>query len=96
MTRIAGTNSDAPCFDVLLDIDTSQDPAGIIQKMTVEMRPLTELSVEAFRAYALDKLNEQYRLYQVQVPIYPDNKFAYYTGSWNPITMVTLRFTHRS
>ena len=96
MSRIAGPESDGACIDVLLDIDTSPDPAGTIQKMTVDMKPLVGLSVEDSRAYVLDKLNEQYRLYQIRVPTYPDNEFAYYTGSWNPIAMVTSSFTHGS
>ena len=96
MARIAGSDSDIACFDVLLDIDTSQDPAATIQKMADSMKPLVGLSAEDSRLYVLDKLTEQFRLYQIRVPTYPDNEFAYYTGSWNPITMVTSSFTHGS
>jgi len=96
MVRIAGSDSDSACFDVLLDIDTSPDPAATIQKMADDMRPLVGLSPEDSRLYVLDKLTEQFRLYQIRVPTYPDNEFAYYTGSWNPVTMVTSSFTHGS
>lgn len=96
MARIAGPDSDAPCIDVLVEIDTSRDPASTIQKMAEQMRPLRGLSVEDSRSYVLDKLTDQFRLYQIRVPTYPDNDFAYHTGSWNPIAMVTSSFTHGS
>jgi len=96
MARIANADSDTACFDVLLQIDTSQDPAGTIQEMAAGMKPLVGLSAEDSRLYVLDKLTEQFRLYQIRVPTYPDNEFAYYTGSWNPIAMVTSSFTHGS
>jgi len=96
MARIAGADSDAACFDVLLDIDTSQVPTETIQKMAEGMKPLVGLSADDSRDYVLDKLTEQFRLYQIRVPTYPDNEFAYYTGSWNPISMVTSSFTHGS
>jgi membrane associated rhomboid family serine protease len=96
MARIAGSDSDTACFDVLLDIDTSQDPAATIRIMADSMKPLVGLSAEDSRLYVLDKLTDQFRLYQIRVPTYPDNEFAYYTGSWNPITMVTSSFTHGS
>ncbi len=96
LARIADADSDSACFDVLLDIDTSQDPAETIQKMASGMKPLVGLSAEDSRLYVLDKLTEQFRLYQIRVPTYPDNEFAYYTGSWNPIAMVTSSFTHGS
>jgi membrane associated rhomboid family serine protease len=96
MSRIAGAESDAACFDVLIDIDTSEDPAATIQKMAEGMKPLVGLSAEDSSTYVLNKLTEQFRLYQIRVPTYPDNEFAYYTGSWNPIAMVTSSFTHGS
>lgn len=96
MARIADARSDSACFDVLLDIDTSQDPAEAIRKMAHGMKPLVGLSAEDSRSYVLDKLTEEFRLYQIRVPTYPDNEFAYYTGSWNPIAMVTSSFTHGS
>ncbi len=96
MARIAGASSDAACFDVLLDIDTSGDPAETIQKMAEGLKPLVGLSAEDSRTYVLDKLTEQFRLYQIRVPTYPDVKFAYYTDSWNPVAMVTSSFTHGS
>ncbi len=96
MARIAKANSDSACFDVLLDIDTSQDPAETIQSMADGMKPLVGLSAQDSRLYVLDKLTEQFRLFKIRVPTFPDNEFAYYTGSWNPIMMVISSFTHGS
>ena len=96
MARIADAHSDSACFDVLLEIDTSQDPAETIQKMADGMKPLVGLSAQDSRLYVLDKLTEQFRLYQIRVPTFPDNEFAYYTGSWNPVMMVISSFTHGS
>ena len=96
MARIADLDADSACFDVLLDIDASEDPDETIQKMANGMKPLVGLSAEDSRDYVLNKLTEQFRLYQIRVPTYPDNEFAYYTGSWNPVAMVTSSFTHGS
>lgn len=96
MVRIAEADTDSACFDVLLNIDTSQNPTETIQKMADSSKPLVGLSREDSRLFVFDKLTEQYRLYQIRVPTYPDNEFAYYTGSWNPIAMVTSSFTHGS
>ncbi len=96
MARIAESGSDDACFDVLFDIERSQDRAGTIKKMADGVKPLVGLSAQDSRDFVFDKLTEQFRLYQVRVPTYPDNKFAYYTGSWNPIAMVTSSFTHGS
>jgi len=96
MSRIAEVDTDSACFDVLLNIDTSQNPTETIQKMADGSKQLVGLSPEDSRLFVLDKLTEQYRLYQIRVPTYPDNEFAYYTGSWNPIAMVTSSFTHGS
>jgi membrane associated rhomboid family serine protease len=94
MARIAGADSDSACFDVLIDIDTSEDPAATIRKMANGMKPLVGLSAEDSRIYVFEKLTEQFRMYQIRVPTFPDNEFAYYTGSWNPVTMVTSSFSH--
>jgi membrane associated rhomboid family serine protease len=96
MARIAGADSNSACFDVLVNIDTSQDPAETIRKMAHGMKPLVGLTTEDSRNYVLEKLTEEFRLYQIRVPTYPDNEFAYYTGSWNPVAMVTSSFTHGS
>jgi len=96
MARIAEASSDSACFDVLLDIDTSKDPTETIQKMADGMKPLVGLSTQDSRLYVLDKLTEQFRLFKIRVPTFPDNEFAYYTGSWNPIMMVISSFTHGS
>jgi hypothetical protein len=50
LAKIAGPESVAPCFDVLLDIDTAPDPAETIQQMTNEMKPLAGLNAEDSRA----------------------------------------------
>jgi len=96
MARIAEGDTNSACFDVLLDIDTSKDPTETIQKMADGMKPLVGLSAQDSRLYVLDKLTEQFRLFKIRVPTFPDNEFAYYTGSWNPIMMVISSFTHGS
>lgn len=96
MSRIARSGSTGACYDVLLDIDTAPDPTAMIQEMAADLKPLAGLSPAESEAYVLDKLNDQYRQYQIRVPTYPDNDFAYYTGSWDPIAMVTSSFTHGS
>jgi membrane associated rhomboid family serine protease len=96
IVRAAPAESAEPCIEVLLDIETSRDPAGTIQMMAEEIEPFAGMGLGESRDYALNRLRQQFRQYQVEVPAYPGHEFAYFTDTWNPIVMVTSRFAHES
>jgi len=93
--EISGSPSDA-CLDVMYGIASSSNEQATIQKMISAMRPLKSFSVEDSRFYVSDMLNEELRNYHIRVPAHPDEGLAYYTETWNPLTMVASAFAHGS
>ena len=89
-------NSPEACIEVMFGIANSDDEQATIEKMVSEMRPLKSFSVEDSKFYVSDMLNEELRNYHIRVPEHPDEGLAYYTESWNPLTMVTSAFAHGS
>jgi membrane associated rhomboid family serine protease len=43
-----------------------------------------------------DLLHDEMRRYHIRVPDHPDEGLAYYTATWNPLTMVASAFAHAS
>ena len=93
--QAAGGSSDA-CIDVMYGIAMSGDEQATIERIVEEMRPLKGFSAEDSRYYVSELLNEEMRRYHIRVPEHPDEGLAYYTASWNPLTMVASSFAHGS
>ena len=93
--EISGNSPDA-CLDVMYGIASSNDEQATIQKIISEMRPLKSLSVEDSKFYVADMLNDELRNYHSSVPAHPDEGLAYYTETWNPLTMLASSFAHGS
>ena len=93
--EISGNSPDA-CLDVMYGIASSNDEQATIQQMISEMRPLKSLSVEDSKFYVSDMLNDELRNYHSSVPAHPDEGLAYYTETWNPLTMLASSFAHGS
>ncbi len=89
-------NSPEACIEVMFGIANSDDEQATIEKMVSEMRPLKSFSVEDSKFYVSDMLNEELRNYHIRVPEHPDEGLAYYTESWNPLTMIASSFAHGS
>jgi len=89
-------NSSSACMKVMYGIGNSDDEQATIEKMVSEMRPLKSFSVEDSKFYVSDMLNEELRNYHIRVPEHPDEGLAYYTETWNPLTMIASTFAHGS
>jgi membrane associated rhomboid family serine protease len=89
-------NSSEACIDVMYGIATSDDAKTTIDQMVAEMSPLKGFNVEDSRFYVSDMLNEELRNYHIRVPEHPDEGLAYYTDTWNPLTMIASAFAHGS
>ncbi|MCH8074016.1 MAG: rhomboid family intramembrane serine protease [Proteobacteria bacterium] len=89
-------NSPAACIAVMYGIAASDDEQATIEKMVSEMRPLKSFSVDDSKFYVSDMLNEELRNYHLSVPEHPDEGLAYYTETWNPLTMIASAFAHGS
>jgi membrane associated rhomboid family serine protease len=89
-------NSPDACLQVMYGIAMSDDSQATIDEMVSEMRPLKSFSVEDSKFYVSDLLNEELRNYHIRVPEHPDQGLAYYTDTWNPLTMIASAFAHGS
>ena len=93
--EISGNSPDA-CLHVMYGIASSGNEQATIRKMISEMRPLKSFSVEDSKFYVADMLNDELRNYHSTVPAHPDDGLAYYTETWNPLTMLASSFAHGS
>jgi len=89
-------NSPEACIAVMYSIAASRDEQATIEKMVNEMRPLQSFSVEDSKYYVSGMLNEELRNYHIRVPEHPDEGLAYFTDTWNPLTMIASAFAHGS
>jgi len=91
----AAQNTDA-CAEIMYTIanDPAREEAEVIAEMASSMRPLTGFNAEDSALYVTRMLEEEVRRYKTLVPEDPDVGLAYYTGSWNPVTMITSSFAH--
>ena len=94
--RISASQEAAGCADIMYSIanDPARGEAEVIADMAEQMRPLTGFSPADSRDYVSRMLEDEVRRYKTLVPADPDEGLAYYTGSWNPLTMVTASFAH--
>lgn len=88
-----GTDS---CAGVMYSIanDPGRTEAEVIKDMATSMRPLRGFNAADSTQYVTQMLEEEVRRYNTIVPDDPDQGLAYYTGSWNPWTMITSSFAH--
>ena len=89
-------NSPDACIEIMYGIATSDDEQATIEKLVSEMRPLKSFSVEDSKFYVSDMLTAELRNYHIRVPDHPDKGLAYYTETWNPLTMIASTFAHGS
>lgn len=96
LNRAADVTGVPGCAEVMFTIANNPElePAEVIAEIAQRVRPLTGLNADTSREYVRRKLEEETRRYLARVPEDPDVGVAYYTGSWNPVTMVTSGFAH--
>ncbi len=94
--RIAASQGTDDCAQIMYSIanDPERDEQEVISEFARKMKPLTGFSPSDSREYVRQMLEDQTRRFKNLVPPDPDNGLAYYTGSWNPITMITSSFAH--
>ena len=94
--RIAASQNMDTCGDIMYTIanDPTREESEVIAEMASKIQPLTGFNSEDSREYVRLMLEEETRRFNTLVPPDPDEGLAYYTGSWNPITMITSSFAH--
>lgn len=94
--RIAASQDSDNCASIMYTIanDPDRDASEVIREMARDMRPLTGFNAADSSRYVAQMLEDEVRRFNSLVPEDPDTGLAYYTGSWNPWTMITSSFAH--
>lgn len=94
--RIASAQGTDDCASIMYGIanDPWRDADEVIADLSSQMRPLTGFSAADSSQYVAQMLQDEVRRFNALVPKDPDAGLAYYTGSWNPWTMITSSFAH--
>jgi membrane associated rhomboid family serine protease len=82
------------CDDIAYILTNSADEASTLEQMMSGLKPLAGYDRDESREYIAQQLREEARAYQRMVPPDPYEGLAYYSESWNPVTMVTSTFAH--
>ena len=82
------------CDDIAFVLLHAEDEQKTIDQLMSGMRPLSGFDAVESREYVAGMLRDELRQYKVMVPPDPDDGLAYYSESWNPVTMVTSSFAH--
>ena len=82
------------CDDIAFILVNAPDEQQAVEQLISGLRPLTGYDAAQSRAYVTGMLKEEVRRYRQMVPPDPNDGLAYYTETWNPITMITSSFAH--
>ena len=82
------------CGEVMYNLSIADDPLKEIENIAGSLRPLSGFNAADSRDYVTQMLLGELARFRTIVPADPDSRVAYYTGSWNPIGMLTSSFAH--
>lgn len=92
--QIETNNNLLYCDDIAFILINAADERKAMDQLMAGLRPLTGYDAAQSRQYVRDMLREEARFYERMVPPDPNDGLAYYSETWNPLTMVTSSFAH--
>ena len=92
--QIEANNDLQFCDDIAFILVNAPDERKAVDQLIAGLRPLTGYDAAQSRTYVTNMLKEEATRYRQMVPPDPNDGLAYYTESWNPVTMVTSSFAH--
>jgi membrane associated rhomboid family serine protease len=95
-TRIEEMQDYGHCAELMYNLDTADDTDAVIEDIVTNMRPLVGLEYEDSKIYVRQMLEDELRVWNSIVKDDPNEGLAYYTKSWNPLTMISSSFAHGS
>jgi len=94
LARIDELRNATMCGEVMYQLANADDPDAEIAEIVQSLKPLSGLTSADSREYMSQMLRSELAKFRTLVPPDPDTKVAYYTGSWNPVGMLTSSFAH--
>ena len=92
--EIASLHQLAFCDDIPFILMHAEDEAETLDQLIGGLRPLAGFDAIDSHEYVSQMLKEEVRDYRRSVPPDPNDGLAYYSDSWNPVTMITSAFAH--
>ena len=92
--QIESNNKLQYCDDIAFILTNAPDERKALDQLIGGLKPLTGYDAEQSRIYVTNMLRQDARRYTQMVPDDPNDGLAYYTESWNPVTMITSSFAH--
>jgi len=92
--QIKTNNNLQYCDDIAYILTNAPDERRALDQLIGGLRPLTGYDATQSRVYVTRILRDEATLYQRMVPDDPNDGLAYYTETWNPVTMLTSSFAH--
>lgn len=93
-TQIETNNDLQFCDDIAFILVNAPNERQALDQLMAGLRPLTGYDATQSRVYVTNMLQDEARRYRQMVPPDPNDGLAYYTETWNPVTMVTSSFAH--
>ena len=82
------------CDDIPYILMHAQNRNSTMQQLISGLDTIAGYDAAETRSYVRNMLQGDLRTYQQMVPPEPGDGLAYYTETWNPVTMVTSAFAH--
>lgn len=93
-TRIEEMQDYGHCAELMYRLDTADNTEAMITDIVDNVRPLVGLSRDDSKIYMQQMLEDELQLFDAIVGDEPGEGLAYYTKSWNPLTMISSSFAH--
>ena len=84
----------AYCDDIGYILANTKDEETTLEQLLLGLKPLAGFDGPETKEYVTQLLIDEARTYQRMVPPEPYDGLAYYSETWNPVTMVTSTFAH--
>jgi hypothetical protein len=82
------------CDDIAFILMNAPDERRALDQLMRGLEPIAGFDAVETRRYVTGMLREELSAYRRMVPPDPNDGLAYYTETWNPVTMVTSTFAH--
>ena len=82
------------CDDIAFILLNAPVERRALEQLMGGLEPIAGFDATETRRYVTAMLREEVTLYRQMVPPDPNDGLAYYTETWNPVTMVTSTFAH--
>lgn len=82
------------CDDIAFILTNAPDRDNAVRQLLEGFRPLTGFDASETREYVSQMLRDEAKTYERMVPPDPSEGLAYYSETWNPLTMISSSFAH--